>query len=95
MIVIFYDINLTNVIFDYSNTIKRIDKFLRFLKKQIIIVRLKLTRSQILTFIDVFAVCKFLHYDREGREKEQSRNIISGSDGKIIAMSTVGLTVGD
>lgn len=31
----------------------------------------------------------------KGCQKEQSRNIISGSDGKIIAASTVGLTVGD
>lgn len=31
----------------------------------------------------------------KGCQKEQSRNIISGSDGKIIAASTIGLTVGD
>lgn len=31
----------------------------------------------------------------KGCQKEQSRNIISESDGKIIATSTVGLTVGD
>lgn len=40
--------------------------------------------------------CPIVLYDGwKGRRKEQSRNIISGSDGKIIAASTVGLTVGD
>lgn len=52
-------------------------------------------KLNVFDFENKLARPRFLVRWVKGCQKEQSRNIISGSDGKIIAASTIGLTVGD